>query len=280
MQGPTRREPAVAGWFYPADPTELRSEVEELLGGEEPDLEPRLALVPHAGYVYSGAIAATVYRRLVLPRVVVLLGPNHHGVGRPFALPRSGAWRTPLGEVALAPESETIAARSSLFSDDWRAHAKDHALEVQLPFLQVLAERQGRELSLMTLSVGTHDPDALAEAGEALADGLVEAGLTTPQDVLLLVSSDMSHHISSERARALDLPALEPLIAGEAQGFFDRIANHGVTACGVAPATVALHAARRLGLRPGELLRYGHSGEVTGDDDRVVAYAAAWLPAA
>jgi len=275
--GPVR-PPAVAGRFYPADPATLRAEVEAYVAGGA-GAPARLLFVPHAGYVYSGRIAGAGYRDVAVPTLVVVLAPNHFGVGAPLALPRRGAWRTPLGDLALdADASDAVAARSRLFADDWVAHARDHALEVQLPFLQVL--RADDPPRLVTLSVGTHDRAALLEAGLALGRGLADAGLTRPDDVLIVVSSDMSHYISARRARELDLPVLDLVCRADAEGLHERVTARGLTVCGAAPAVVGLAAARALGVAPGRVVRYGHSGEVTGDDSEVVAYASVLLPAA
>jgi hypothetical protein len=277
----TIREPAVAGTFYPADAVELRRQVEACLGDDSPSpSSARLLLVPHAGYVYSGRIAGAAYREARVPPTCVVLAPNHHGIGAALALPRRGSWRTPLGDLAIDEAVSTaIAAREPRLRDDWRAHARDHALEVQLPFLLVRA-RQGSAQAprLVTLSVGTHDLDALRAAGEAVAAGLIDAGCADPEQVLLVVSSDMSHYIPAAEARALDLPALEHVAAVEPEALHAEVLGKGISMCGIAPAVAGLFAARALGASPGRLLRYGHSGEVTGDDREVVAYAAVLVP--
>lgn len=282
MTGPVVRDPAVAGSFYPDRPEELRRQLRSFLEPAEPPRPARLLLVPHAGYVYSGAIAGEGYRRVAVPPLVVVLAPNHYGVGAPLALPRSGSWRTPLGDVELDEEAAAaIAERHPGFSDDWRAHARDHALEVHLPFLQERAAEQGTDFRLLALSVGTHELGELLAAGRALAEGLRSVGRAGPDESLIVVSSDMSHYISAPAARERDLPALEHVVADDPEGLHAEVLGRGTTMCGVAPAVAGLEAARRLGAGPGELLRYGHSGEVTGDDREVVAYATVLLaPAA
>lgn len=283
MRGAVIRDAAVAGSFYPAQPEELRAQLAGFLAGSprEPRFE-RLLLGPHAGYVYSGAIAGEGYRLLEVPPLVVLMAPNHYGVGAALALPGAGTWRTPLGDLEIDEEATAaIAAHHSGFRDDWRAHARDHALEVHLPFLQARAAEQGRSFQLVTLSVGTHDADELLAAGRAVAAGLESLGRGAVEQSLLVVSSDMSHYIAADEARRRDLPALDRVLSDDPEGLLAEVLGQGVSMCGVAPAVVGLEAARRLGAGPGELVRYGHSGEVTGDSAEVVAYASVLLaPAA
>lgn len=273
---PTVREPAVAGTFYPGRPAELREGVEALLGPPRESGPARLLLAPHAGYMYSGSIAGEVYSRIAPPPLVVVLAPNHWGLGAPLAMPRRGSWRTPLGTLAIDPAAaDEVASRDPLLKDDWRAHARDHALEVQLPFLQVRAAQEGRPApALLTISCGTLDLPALLQLGDALASGLRALGREKIEDVLIVVSSDMSHYIPAAEARSLDLPALRLALALEPEALHDEVTGKGISMCGIAPAVAGLAAARALGARPGELVRYGHSGEVTGDEDSVVAYAA------
>jgi AmmeMemoRadiSam system protein B len=283
MRGAVIRDPAVAGTFYPAQPDALRAQLQGFLAGSPRKARPvRLLLGPHAGYLYSGAIAGEGYRLVELPSLVVILAPNHYGVGAPLALPRSGTWRTPLGDLPIDEQATAaIAARHAGFGDDWRAHARDHALEVHLPFLQELAARQGTGFGVVTLSVGTHDLGELLAAGRAVACGLRDCGRESASETLIVVSSDMSHYIPAEEARRRDLPALERVLAGDPEGLHAEVLGQGVSMCGVAPAVVGLEAARRLGTGAGELVRYGHSGEVTGDSSEVVAYASVILaPAA
>ena len=282
MRGRVIRDPAVAGTFYPARPEELRRQLRSFLEPAARTRPARLLMVPHAGYVYSGAIAGEGYRLVEVPPLVVVLAPNHYGVGAPLALPLSGTWRTPLGDVEIDEEAAAaIFERHPGFSDDWRAHARDHALEVHLPFLQERAAEQGTSFRIVSISVGTHELSELLAAGRAIAEGLRALGRDSAADSLLVVSSDMSHYIPAAAARTRDLPALERVVADDPEGLHAEVLGHGTSMCGVAPAVAALEAARLLGAGAGELVRYGHSGEVTGDDSEVVAYATVLLaPAA
>lgn len=285
----TIRDPAVAGTFYPERAAELRSVVTRCLAAAiRPREAARLLLAPHAGLIYSGAIAGAGYGCVEIPPLIVVLAPNHHGIGAPLALPRRGAWRTPLGELAIdEAATAAIAARGARasprvdFRDDWRAHARDHALEVQLPFVQVACEARGvASPRLVTLSCGTHDVARLVAAGEAIAAGLADLGRTRPADVLLVVSSDMSHYIPADEARALDLPVLDLVRRCLPEALHAEVMGRGIGMCGIAPAVTGLAAARALGFGEGELLAYGSSGDVTREWGKVVAYASLRLKAA
>lgn len=258
------REPAVAGTFYPAGAAALGTGVDRHLGtGRHP--APALGLLaPHAGYVYSGAVAGATYAAVEVPARAVVLGPNHTGLGfSRAALSPAEAWRTPLGRVTQdGPLCEALIQAPGV-SPDAAAHAREHSLEVQLPFLQRL--RPDLAIAGLCLSHLSY-----AEC-ERLAGAVAEAAKAT--GALLVASSDMSHYLPAAEARLVDARALEPLLALDAEGLYQRVHAEEITMCGVIPAVVMLLAARALGARSAELVRYAHSGEVNGDDDRVVGYA-------
>ena len=265
------RDPAVAGRFYSADPASLAREVDGWLASSAPPAPALGLLAPHAGYVYSGAIAGAGYARVTVPGRVIVLGPNHTGLGEPAALWPDGTWRTPLGEVPI--DAELTAAllappgpgREPAAAPDVAAHRLEHSLEVQVPFLQ--RAHPGVRIAGLCLS---HLSFA---ACEAVARAVAAASAAT--GALVVASSDMSHYVSAREARALDHRALERLLALDPRGLYDVVHREGITMCGVVPATVMLLAALARGARTAELVRYGNSGEVNGDDRRVVGYAAA-----
>lgn len=262
---PVVREPAVAGSFYGARAAALAAEVDRLLGaGEVAARSAALGLMlPHAGHVYSGAVAGAVVGRVALPPKVILLGPNHTGLGAEIALWPGGAWRSPLGEVPVDAALTAALAGGPGVSLDTRAHRREHALEVQVPFLQ--RARPDVSLAALTLS---HLPYAACEAlGEAVARAARADG------ALVIASSDMSHYLPAARARELDGRALDRVLALDPRGLHEVVERERITMCGVIPATVMLVAARALGATRAELVRYAHSGEVTGDDRAVVGYA-------
>jgi AmmeMemoRadiSam system protein B len=259
------REPAVAGAFYPAGAAELAAGVDRYLAASGRAAKTAIGVVvPHAGYIYSGAVAGATYATVAVPARVVVLGPNHTGLGfSRAALSPADAWRTPIGAVPLdAPLGEALAAGPGV-APDAAAHAREHSLEVQLPFLQrARPDVAVAPLCLAHLSYGQC---------ERLADTV--AGAARDAGALVVASSDMSHYLPAAEARAADHRALEPLLALDAEGLYRRVHEEEITMCGIIPAVVMLLAACALGARSAELVRYAHSGEVSGDDDRVVGYA-------
>ncbi len=259
------REPAVAGAFYPASGAELAAGVDRFLaaGGGAP--APALGLlVPHAGYVYSGAVAGAAYARVAVPPRVVVLGPNHTGLGfSRAALAPADAWRTPLGRVERDPPLWTALSTAPGVAPDAAAHAREHSLEVQLPFLQ----RARPEIAVGALCLAHLSYGQCERLAEAVAAAAREGG------AIVVASSDMSHYLPAEEARTVDARALEPLLALDAEGLYQRVHEEEISMCGVIPAVVVLLAARALGAQRAELVRYSHSGEVNGDRERVVGYA-------
>jgi AmmeMemoRadiSam system protein B len=237
------REPAVAGSFYPADPARLAREVAALVG-PAPAAAPRPALgvlAPHAGYVYSGAVAGATYARVAVPERALVLCPNHTGRGARVALwPAGGAWETPLGRVTIDADLTASLGACPLVEEDRDAHLVEHALEVQLPFLQVL--RPG--IALAALCLGPLSAREEEQLGHAISDAV--------------------------RRRPLDR-----LLALDALGLRETVHRERISMCGVVPATVMLVAARDLGAREAELVSYSTSGDVTGDRGSVVGYAGA-----
>jgi MEMO1 family protein len=258
------REPVVSGRFYPASAAALGADLDRFLSaGGRPSAPAVGVLVPHAGYVYSGAVAGQTYAGVVVPGRALVMGPNHTGLGRSRAARSPAeAWRTPLGTVPCDPLLDGALEAGGVAADE-AAHSREHSLEVQLPFLQRL--RPGLSLAALCLA-----HLSLPEC-RALAEVVVEAVRAAP--ALLVASSDMSHYVPAAQARAADARALEPLLALDAAGLYRRVGDEEISMCGVIPAVVMVLAAVALGAGRAELVRYAHSGEVSGDDDQVVGYA-------
>ncbi len=260
------REPAVAGRFYPGDARELERDVQAMLGPATA-AEPAIAvMVPHAGYVYSGAIAGETFARVRVPARAVVMCPNHTGLGSRRSLWGAGTWRLPGDDVPIDAELAALLSAEAGLVDDHRAHLREHAVEVELPFLR--ARRP--DVSVVPVVLGGLSPSACREVGEGLARVIDAVGR---RDVLIVASSDMSHYISAESARRLDAIALERIEALDPEGLYDVVTRFDISMCGFIPTTVALVAARALGATRAELVRYGHSGETSGDFDQVVGYA-------
>ena len=267
------RQPAVAGRFYPANAQHLRAEVEtyttapaSAAAESETKIRAMGCVVPHAGYMYSGHVAGAVYRRLELPRRFVILCPNHTGMGEPLAIMSAGAWHTPLGDAPIAENlAKELKSRLPLLSEDAEAHQSEHALEVQLPFLQVLAPG----FKFVPITVGTGNFEVLSALGKVIGAAAAEAG----EPVLVIASSDMNHYESDKVTRVKDRRAIDQMLALDPRGLYDIVHQADISMCGYGPAVVMLTAARKLGATRAELIRYATSGDVSGDHDMVVGYA-------
>jgi MEMO1 family protein len=266
MGTPTVRHPAVAGQFYPRNAASLLADIHSYL---TPATEPISALgcvVPHAGYVYSGHVAGAVYARLQIPARCILLCPNHTGLGPPLSIMTHGAWETPLGTVAIDSElADALLTQFPLLIDDADAHCAEHAIEVQLPFLQ----SKRPQLRFVPIAIGTRQYEALAGLGQIVAQ--VVAGLTEP--VLVLASSDMNHYESDSITRVKDHKAIERILALDPRGLYDVVTNEDISMCGFGPTVAMLTATQRLGATKAELVKYATSGDVSGDRNMVVGYA-------
>jgi AmmeMemoRadiSam system protein B len=260
------REPAVAGTFYPAQPEKLRGEVRTFTAVEGAPLAALGCVVPHAGYMYSGHVAGAVYGRLQLPRRYLILCPNHTGMGHPLAIMTEGAWRTPLGEAPVdTPLATALQSAFHLLGEDADAHRAEHALEVQLPFVQ----ERVPEFTFVPIAVGIGRYDIL----EALGDAIAEVLAAQEEKVLIVASSDMNHYETDSITRTKDALAIEKILALDPEGLYEVITRHHVTMCGYGPTIAMLSAAKRLGARAAQLLKYATSADISGDRSAVVGYA-------
>lgn len=261
------RSPAVAGRFYPSSPSELTALVRQL---SEPErgITPAQAvacLVPHAGYMYSGKVSGSVLTRIVLPRKILILGVRHFPRGEALAILSSGAWRTPLGDALIDEDlAQRLRAECPLLREDSVAHSTEHSLEVQLPFLQVLAPG----FTFVPVALGTVRFEELVSVGKAIARVL---GGVEP--ILLLTTSDLNHYEDDATTRVKDRKAIEQLLAMDARGLYDTCRNEEISMCGLGPAVAMLTVLRELGAKKAELVRYATSAEVSGDTSTAVGYA-------
>ncbi|MGE0710340.1 MAG: AmmeMemoRadiSam system protein B [Planctomycetota bacterium] len=259
-----------AGSWYPGDPARLEAEIAAAEGPPARRASARALVLPHAGYRFSLRIGAPAVARVEVPPLVAVLCPNHTVPPPIVAAWPDGAWETPLGRVSIDAEVTQALARGypELRTDPdaaLRAHLREHAIELVLPLLQ----RRRADLRLVAVVVAEPRLERLQALGRALAAAL--AG----REALIVASSDMSHFLDAEEARRRDERALERLRAFDPVGLLQRCEDEDISMCGVRPTVVALEAARALGASAVEVVAYGHSGEVTGDDERVVGYAAA-----
>jgi len=273
------RLPSQAGAFYAGRAESLKRQIEECflheLGpGKIPTVieGPRriVGLVcPHAGYMYSGPVAAHAYYNLAFdgkPDIVVLFGPNHTGYGSALAVVNEGFWRTPLGDVEVDGETANKIVREARIVDvDDSAHRYEHSIEVQLPFLQYLF---GSAFKIVPICFLMQDLHSSREVGQAVAKVL------TGRNALIIASSDMTHYEPHRIAEKKDMLALKAVEAMDEERFYSTIEEQRITACGYGPIIALITAARALGAKEAKLLCYKTSGDVTGDYSAVVGYAA------
>jgi AmmeMemoRadiSam system protein B len=261
------RPPAVAGRFYSGDATELRKDIRDFIQDEEqPTISSIGAVIPHAGYMYSGHVAGAVYSRIRKPNRSIVLCPNHTGYGPPLSIMAEGEWVTPFGNIRI---DEQI-ARSLIDADpqlveDAAAHRYEHAIEVQLPFIQNIA---GPDATFVPITVGTADWRDLENLGNALS-----RVLQASPDIEIIASSDMNHYESDAVTRIKDHKAIDKILELDAAGLYETVRRERISMCGFGPATSMLVAAKQLGASRAELIKYATSGDVSGDYDRVVGYA-------
>ncbi len=275
------RPPAQAGTFYAETEGELRTQIQNsflhpLGPGTMPSVpankETGLVglIVPHAGYTYSGPVAAHSYAKLASsgPRAtIVILGPNHTGYGSGVSTMTNVEWSTPLGEVEVDGNlAEKIVKNSGLIDVEDKAHRYEHSIEVQLPFLQFIYPRRFRFVPICMM---LQDLETSRDVGEAVARA------ASDQDVVVIASSDWTHYEPHERAVAKDLEVLKVALSMDEAKFHNVVEERMVSACGYGPVTAMIHATKVLGAKNAQLLTYKTSGDVTGDKRAVVGYAAA-----
>lgn len=273
------RRPCQAGGFYAGTERALRREVEGcFLHPLGPRSVPKavergarslVALVcPHAGYTYSGHVAAHAYHQLAgdgAPEAVVLLGPNHTGLGSGVSLYREGAWRTPLGDVQVDSELATRIQRASRYVDiDEGGHRFEHSIEVQLPFLQYLF---GEGLRIVPISMLMQDLVVSRDVGGAVAEA------ASGRDILVIASTDLTHYEPATVAEAKDRVAIDAILRMDEEKLHSAVESGHISMCGYGPTSAAIVAAKGLDARRAQLLCYRTSGDVTGDRSQVVGYA-------
>ena len=263
------RSAIVSGAFYPSDKGKLSGQLSSLFSEANAAEKYSIVVSPHAGYVYSGLGAASAIGSLKPAKTFIILGPNHTGMGQEFSIMSQGVWKTPLGEVEIDEATAASLKKAGMLEEDGWAHASEHSIEVQLPFLQ---HRFG-SFSLVPVCIMNEDySDSFLRDCERLGEliGL----MMKSKEIGLIASSDFSHYVPAQSAKKYDMQAIEKITNLDGKGLFQTLHKNRATVCGYGPIAVAMAAAKALGLKSGELIRYMNSGDATKDYSSVVAYAA------
>jgi len=262
----TTRQPAVAGQFYPSSKSALEAEVKKYLAkGAKPQKVVGL-VSPHAGYIYSGAVAGAVFASAVVPQKCIVISPNHTGRGAPAAIMSEGTWTMPTGDLEIDSElAKKLMANCREFENDISAHLGEHSLEVQLPFLMA---RQPK-LRFVPITVSHLRYDTCKKIGDAIAKTIKESG----EDILIVASSDMNHYESQTITEKKDRMAIERVLEMDPEGLLTACGENRISMCGVVPTAIMLCAAKALGAKAAKLVQHATSGDVSGDYNAVVGYA-------
>lgn len=260
------RQPAVAGSFYSRDAIQLKSDIE---GFMIKDCEKQAALgavSPHAGYMYSGRVAGNLYSRIKIPDTVVVLAPNHTGYGVPYSIWPGGLWRTPLGDIEVDEEVvDELVHVCNLVEKDQEAHEREHAAEVQIPFIQYCNPHS----KIVVMVISSRNITDLKNIGKSLSRVLQKLR----PDALVVASSDMTHYESQASANRKDRVAIDEILALNEDNLYNTVRDMHITMCGIYPAVTMLVCSKERGAKKAELIRYETSGDITGDYDQVVGYA-------
>jgi len=266
------RRPAVAGQFYPAEPSMLDAQVRECLDLSVKRKEDALGCVcPHAGYMYSGKVAGAVYSRISVPETVVILGPNHTGWGGDFSIMTEGVWNMPFGDARIdSAIAKDIFKNSRFMSEDIMAHQREHSVEVQLPFLQYYS----KTFQFVPIAVKHYVPEeGYLKMCSDVANAIASALSKLKSKFTIIASTDFTHYESQKRAEENDNAAINAILDLDAKRLFEEVNNRDISMCGYGPVAITIMACKKLGAKKAELVKYMTSGDTTRDYSEVVGYA-------
>jgi MEMO1 family protein len=260
------RNPVAAGKFYPASKKALESEISAMADASADKKNAVAAISPHAGYVYSGPVACKLFSNIRIPDSIIILGPNHTGIGENFAVYKKGIWRTPMGDIEIDEGlADDICGTTELLKNDLSAHMYEHSIEVQLPIMQYFKN----DFRIVPIVLGNGDFQQYQQLASTLARAVKNQG----RDILIVASSDMTHYEPQALAETKDKTAIDSMLKLDEKLLYDVVKKHDITMCGYVPAIIAISAAKQLGAKSAELVMYSTSGDITGDYSSVVGYA-------
>ncbi|MFA6142277.1 MAG: MEMO1 family protein [Candidatus Omnitrophota bacterium] len=262
------RNSVVAGQFYSDSKESLTKELDSLVGVRSDKLDAIGIVSPHAGYMYSGAVAGSVFREIRIKKSYIIMGPNHTGLGKQFGMSSCRAWNTPLGDAEIDSDlASAIKKHCGLVKSDELSNIQEHSIEVQLPFLQY----PGKPFKFVPIVISYADINTYRKIGKAIADSIRE--LKVEGNVTIIASSDMTHYEPQAEAKNKDSQAIDAILSLDEGKLVDRISEMGITMCGFAPTAIMIAAAKELGAKKAQLIKYATSGDVSGDYSSVVGYA-------
>jgi len=279
------RPPVVAGRFYDIDPERLKKQISVSFNRAENDGKPKgkqrelkVAVVPHAGYEYSGWVAAKVYSMLDnnSPKNFIILGPNHYMFGSPFATVDRGLWKTPLGGVTVHEQmAKALLKTSNILANDFMPHQNEHSIEVQLPFLQY---KLGPDVKIVPIAI-TNDvaDDDLLKACTIIGSAVADVVKKSDEKWIVLAASDLSHYVPQKFAEDVDNYLIHSMTKLNENMLFRRVEEQNASMCGYGAVAAAIIAAKKMGSKSGKLLKYATSADTTGDASSVVGYASILL---
>jgi AmmeMemoRadiSam system protein B/AmmeMemoRadiSam system protein A len=260
------RHPVVAGQFYPGSDSQLRAMIETLVDEKIQKEEVIGLLIPHAGYIYSGPVAGAAISRIKFKDTFIIIGPSHTGMGKPFSVMTEGTWQTPLGEVEIDSElAKQIVAASRNLQDDRLAHQNEHAVEVQIPFLQYFQP----DIRIVPIILAYAGATAYKEIGKDIARAIKELN----REAVIIASGDMTHYEPQATAEKKDSQAIEAMLNLDEDELTRRFEGLNISMCAHGPVVCLISAAKELGATEAELIKYQTSGDTTGDYSAVVGYA-------
>lgn len=260
------REPVVAGSFYPANPRELRALIKTMTDEKVEKQEVIGYYAPHAGFVYSGPVVGAVVSQVINAETYIIMGPSHTGMGPPVSIMSEGIWKTPLGEIEIdSVLAKQLLKNSTQLKEDIQAHAGEHAIEVQLPFIQYV----NNNFKIVPIVLQDAPASVYKNIGKSIANVIKESG----KKIIIVASGDMTHYETQKSARAKDMQAIDAMVNLNPEELLSRVRTMNITMCGYAPAAVLIFAAKELGVAKAELVKYQTSGDTTGDFSNVVGYA-------
>lgn len=262
------RKPAVAGQFYSSGYDTLKKEIEGLIDKKAVKSNVIACVLPHAGYMYSGAVAGKTVSRINIKERIIILGPNHTGYGPDLSIMTEGIWETPLGNIEIDSQlAQGILNGSAYLKEDTLAHTYEHSVEVEVPFLQYFRS----DFRIVPIIILSQDKTVLKKVGEEIAEAVDKTGIK--DSTLIVASTDFTHYEPQPEATRKDKEAIKAILELDEDKLIDVVEKDNISMCGYGPVTIVLTAGKILGAKNARLIQYQTSGDITGDKLSVVGYA-------